>query len=375
MAALAIACSAFYIPARSPVMASRATGPASAHVTLAAPPEVQVAFGMVMLLSVTHGLLPGGNKDARGSQQQAAARQTRTARVGAKPRRSTPRLCDSDEGKRPKATLKMKLSKIAQAAVGAVKKKRKNKPGNPTNMLLAAAAGAGAKVTKPNAEPPPKALGAKVTKPNAEPPPKALGAKVTKPNAEPPPKALGAKVTKPNAEPPPQALHTLLLLQTTAATTTRTWSNFTSLPLALDAFIALYEKELRKRELQSLSDRELDPGLAKRTYSYSVADLHKYVDSLFDVSLMVNDPATNTYAPRGKPFLKDKLLEKLHGSGKGGGGDGGGGIGRGQGNAGGWPSTKGNPSGGGRSNNPPSKSASGRRSNDQGGRKSLCDRL
>ena len=325
MAALAIACSAFYIPARSPLMASRAIGPASAHVTLAAPPEVQVAFGMVMLLSVTHGLLPqpGGNKDARGSQQQAAARQTRTARVGAKPRRSTPRLCDSDEGKRPKATLKMKLSKIAQAAVGAVKKKRKNKPGNPTNMLLAAAAGAGAKVTKPNAEPPPK--------------------------------ALGAKATKPNAEPPPKALHTLLLLQTTAATTTRTWSNFTSLPLALDAFIALYEKELRKRELQSLSDRELDPGLAKRTYSYSVAALHKYVDSLFDVSLMVNDPATNTYAPRGKPFLKDKLLEKLHGSGKGGGGDGGGGIGRGQGNGGGWPSTKGNPSGGGRSNNPPSK--------------------
>jgi hypothetical protein len=357
MAALAIACSAFYIPARSPLMASRAIGPASAHVTLAAPPEVQVAFGMVMLLSVTHGLLPqpGGNKDARGSQQQAAARQTRTARVGAKPRRSTPRLCDSDEGKRPKATLKMKLSKIAQAAVGAVKKKRKNKPGNPTNMLLAAAAGAGAKVTKPNAEPPPKALGAKATKPNAEPPPKALGAKATKPNAEPPPKALGAKATKPNAEPPPKALHTLLLLQTTAATTTRTWSNFTSLPLALDAFIALYEKELRKRELQSLSDRELDPGLAKRTYSYSVAALHKYVDSLFDVSLMVNDPATNTYAPRGKPFLKDKLLEKLHGSGKGGGGDGGGGIGRGQGNGGGWPSTKGNPSGGGRSNNPPSK--------------------
>ena len=67
----------------------------------------------------------------------------------------------------------------------------------------------------------------------------------------------------------------------------------------LDAFIALYEKELRK----------LNPGLAKLTYS--VADLHKYVDSLWDVSLMVSDPATKQYAPRGKPFLKDKLLEKL----------------------------------------------------------------
>lgn len=159
-------------------------------------------------------------------------------------------------GKGPKASLKMKLSnaggQLARAAVGAVQKKRKNKPGKPTNMSLVAVAGAGAKVTKPNAEPL-----------------------------------------------PPKALHTLLLLQTTAATTTRTWSDFNSLPLALDAFIALYEKELRK----------LNPGLAKLTYS--VADLHKYVDSLWDVSLMVSDPATKQYAPRGKPFLKDKLLEKL----------------------------------------------------------------
>ena len=167
--------------------------------------------------------------------------------------------CTSDRGapmgKGPKASLKMKLSnaggQIARAAVGAVQKKRKNKPGKPTNMSLVAVAGA------------------------------------------------GAKVTKPNAEPTPKALHTLLLLQTTAATTTRTWSDFNSLPLALDAFIALYEKELRK----------LNPGLAKLTYS--VADLHKYVDSLWDVSLMVSDPATKQYAPRGKPFLKDKLLEKL----------------------------------------------------------------
>tara|TARA_Y100000813_G_C24106226_1_gene325512 strand:- start:629 stop:772 length:144 start_codon:yes stop_codon:yes gene_type:complete len=34
---------------------------------------------------------------------------------------------------------------------------------------------------------------------------------------------------------------------------------------------------------------------------------------------------------------------------------GGAGQGKGQGNAGGWPSTTGNPSGGGRSNNPPKK--------------------
>ena len=99
--------------------------------------------------------------------------------------------------------------------------------------------------------------------------------------------------------PKPKTLHTLLLMQTSQAAGSRTWSDYPSLPGALDAFIAGYERELRK----------LNPGTAKLTYT--VADLHTYIDSLFDVSLMVSDPATKQYAPRGKAYLKSQLMEKL----------------------------------------------------------------
>mmetsp|Transcript_43788 Transcript_43788/g.115064 ORF Transcript_43788/g.115064 Transcript_43788/m.115064 type:complete len:184 (+) Transcript_43788:30-581(+) len=107
-------------------------------------------------------------------------------------------------------------------------------------------------------------------------------------------------VAKPTPRPAtPKGLHTLLLTQTTAAGGSRTWADYPSMPAALDAFIGRYEAELRK----------LNPGSAKLTYS--VADLNTYIDSLFDVSLMVSDPATKQYAPKGKAFLKGQLMQKL----------------------------------------------------------------
>lgn len=69
--------------------------------------------------------------------------------------------------------------------------------------------------------------------------------------------------------------------------------------------------------------------------------------------------ATTTRALSGNLLIHSKRGGGGKGGGKGGGGKGsgkgGGGKGRGQGDAGGWPSTTGNPSGGGRSNNPPQK--------------------
>jgi len=113
-------------------------------------------------------------------------------------------------------------------------------------------------------------------------------------------KGAGApKATQRPMAPKPKTLHTLVLMQTSAAAGSRTWSDYPSLPAAMDAFIAGYEKELRK----------LNPGTAKLTYT--VADLHTYVDSLFDVSMMVADPATKQYSPKGKGYLKQQLLEKL----------------------------------------------------------------
>jgi len=55
--------------------------------TMAAAPEVQAAFAAVMLLSVSHGLLP--QPKVQGKQPQSSSSQKRTAR----PRTGKPRLC------------------------------------------------------------------------------------------------------------------------------------------------------------------------------------------------------------------------------------------------------------------------------------------
>lgn len=51
-------------------------------------------------------------------------------------------------------------------------------------------------------------------------------------------------------------------------------------------------------------------------HRYSVADLHQYVDSMADVSLLVADPQTKQYAPRGKDFLKSQILQRLKSAAK-----------------------------------------------------------
>ena len=55
--------------------------------------------------------------------------------------------------------------------------------------------------------------------------------------------------------------------------------------------------------------RNLNPGIGSLTYS--VADLQQYVDSMHDVSLMVVDPQTKQYSPKGKAFLKQQLMQRL----------------------------------------------------------------
>jgi len=111
--------------------------------------------------------------------------------------------------------------------------------------------------------------------------------------------------------------HTLLLIQDLAGRLvarllassfpahdkrSRSWSDYASLPQALDAFVSLYENQLRTLNPQA------------KQLSYTVQDLHVYVDSLFDLSAMVLDPSTKQYQPRGKDFLKAQMLQRLKSS-------------------------------------------------------------
>ena len=112
-------------------------------------------------------------------------------------------------------------------------------------------------------------------------------------------KGMSLTTIMPKKSAPKPMRHTLLLTQKYKSPSSRTWSDYATTSEALEAVIADFERELRK----------LNPGNAKLTYS--VADLHTYVDSLEDVSLMVADHVTKQYAPKGKDFLKNQLLQKL----------------------------------------------------------------
>merc|ERR1712087_20391 len=93
--------------------------------------------------------------------------------------------------------------------------------------------------------------------------------------------------------------HTIVLVQDTPNKSSRTWNEHESLSAALDAFTSLYEQQLRKLNPQA------------KQLSYTVHDLHTYVDSVHDLSVMVYDKNTRHYAPRGKPFIKAQLLARL----------------------------------------------------------------
>lgn len=80
---------------------------------------------------------------------------------------------------------------------------------------------------------------------------------------------------------------------------TRSWDDHANLASALNAFVSIYEKQLKA----------LNPAL--KTLTYSAADLHAYIDELTDLSVLVLDPQTKQYAPHGKEYIKNAILTHL----------------------------------------------------------------
>lgn len=93
--------------------------------------------------------------------------------------------------------------------------------------------------------------------------------------------------------------HTIMLHQETKSKTTRSWSDHGTLSEALDAFTAQYERQLRQLNPQA------------KQLSYTVQDLHTYIDAMADLSAMVYVAHAKLYAPRGKEFIKAQLLQRL----------------------------------------------------------------
>jgi hypothetical protein len=55
--------------------------------------------------------------------------------------------------------------------------------------------------------------------------------------------------------------------------------------------------------------KEIYPNL--KDITYDISDLYNYIDALADLSALVFDPSTNTYAPHNKDWVKTKAFAHL----------------------------------------------------------------
>jgi len=93
--------------------------------------------------------------------------------------------------------------------------------------------------------------------------------------------------------------HTIVLIQYTEDTTTRTFYDFESLPLALEGILKVYEQRLKI----------LNPNV--RNITYDIKDLYNYIDEVTDMSCLVFNSEVLAYKPYSKEWIKQNLLAHL----------------------------------------------------------------
>lgn len=94
-----------------------------------------------------------------------------------------------------------------------------------------------------------------------------------------------------------QQQHTLVLIQPTPNSTTKTYSDHPSLDTALDHIVNSFEQQLTGRSPQHLQ--------------YDITQLFAYVDRLSDLAVLVFEPELRAYQPHDKQWTKSALYEHL----------------------------------------------------------------
>ena len=95
--------------------------------------------------------------------------------------------------------------------------------------------------------------------------------------------------------------HTIILVQYTGNYETRSYLEFPSVPVAMDALVKMYEHKLK----------ELNPKVGHITYD--ISDLFNFLDSLSELVGLVLNSKINAYEPRDKTWIKDSILGHLKG--------------------------------------------------------------
>ncbi|XP_019697463.1 enhancer of rudimentary homolog isoform X1 [Harpegnathos saltator] len=93
--------------------------------------------------------------------------------------------------------------------------------------------------------------------------------------------------------------HTILLVQPGHRPETRTYSDYESVNECMEGVCKIYEEHLKRR----------NPNTP--TITYDISQLFDFVDQLTDLSCLVYQKSTNTYAPYNKDWIKEKIYVLL----------------------------------------------------------------
>jgi hypothetical protein len=90
--------------------------------------------------------------------------------------------------------------------------------------------------------------------------------------------------------------HTILLVQPGVKLDTRTYTDFEAVNECLEGVCKIYEEHLKRN----------NPNIPSITYD--IAQLFSFIDELADLSCLVYEKSSNTYAPYNKEWIKEKIF-------------------------------------------------------------------
>ncbi|XP_005181537.1 enhancer of rudimentary homolog [Musca domestica] len=93
--------------------------------------------------------------------------------------------------------------------------------------------------------------------------------------------------------------HTILLVQPGVRPETRTYSDYDSVNDCMEGVCRIYEEHLKR----------INPNTP--TITYDISQLFDFLDQLADISCLVYQKSTNTYAPYNKEWIKEKIYVLL----------------------------------------------------------------
>ncbi|CAK9305047.1 unnamed protein product [Gordionus sp. m RMFG-2023] len=93
--------------------------------------------------------------------------------------------------------------------------------------------------------------------------------------------------------------HSILLIQPTKSLESRTYTDYETINECMEGICKIFEEHLKRKNPYSVS------------ITYDINQLFEFVDNLADMSCLIFQKSTNTYAPFNKEWIKEKVYALL----------------------------------------------------------------